>query len=82
MEHKHDGVIVEYVFRTQRDLSQIQQVRFISNQLACEWLTETWPSIASRSHARLVHIYTNVPVYYPDPSIHFKDSPHIPEQSD
>jgi hypothetical protein len=82
MSSKQDGVIVEYVFKTQRDLNKISQVKFVNNQLACEWLTEAWPLIATRSEGRLVRIQTDAYVYYPEPDILFKDSPHVPDQLD
>ena len=74
---RHDGVVISYNLKNSRGLTEGRQVRFISNQIACDWLTDQWPIICSRQRAWLIDIRTDVPVHYPDYNTFFKDTPHV-----
>ena len=73
----HHGVIIEYVMVNNRDLTESRTIRFINNQVACDWLTDQWPIIHTRQRAWIKSIQTHAPIYYPDSSIHFKDSSYV-----
>jgi len=72
----HQGVVISYNLKNSRGLTEARQVRFISNQVACDWLTEQWPIICAGNKAWIINIHTDVPVHYPDYKTFFKDTPH------
>jgi hypothetical protein len=73
---EHQGVLIKYVIINSRDLKEVRDVRFVSNSAACDWLTDQWPVI-KKNRAWIESIDTNVPVYYPNSSVTFKDTPHV-----
>jgi len=50
------------------------EVKFISNQGACDWLTEQWPTIQHRMGAVITNIQTNTPVFYTNPEVNYTDT--------
>lgn len=67
------GTIITYRTFNQNDKEEYREVKFISKQGACDWLTEQWPTIQRRMGAVITDIQTDVPVFYPQPDINYMD---------
>ena len=67
------GTIITYRAFNQNDRVECREVKFISKQGACDWLTEQWPSIQRRMGAVITDIQTDAPVFYPQSDINYMD---------
>lgn len=68
------GTIITYRTFNQNDKEEYREVKFISNQGACDWLTEQWPTIQHRMGAVITNIQTNAPVFYANPEVNYTDT--------
>jgi|TARA_E500000318_G_scaffold109861_1_gene123846 hypothetical protein len=68
------GAIITYRVINQNNREDLRQVKFISKQRACDWLTEQWPSIQKRMGAVIIDLETNTPVFYPQSDINYMDT--------
>ena len=68
------GTIITYRTFNQNDREEYREVKFISNQGACDWLTEQWPTIQRRMGAVITDIKTDTPVFYPQSEINYMDT--------
>lgn len=67
------GTIITYRTFNQNDKEEYREVKFISKQGACDWLTEQWPTIQKRMGAVITDIETDAPVFYPQSDISYMD---------
>jgi len=70
---KPKGTIITYRAFNQNDKEKYREVKFISKQGACDWLTEQWPTIQRHMGAVITDIQTDVPVFYLQPDINYMD---------
>jgi len=68
------GTIITYRTFNQNDREEYREVKFISKQSACDWLTEQWPTIQRRMGAVIADIKTDTPVFYPQSEINYMDT--------
>jgi hypothetical protein len=68
------GTIITYRTFNQNDREEYREVKFISKQGACDWLTEQWPTIQRRMGAVITDIKTDTPVFYPQSEINYMDA--------
>ena len=68
------GTIITYKSFNQNKKEELREVKFISKQGACDWLTEQWPTIQNRMGAVITDIKTDTPVFYPQSEINYMDA--------